>query len=168
VTVGRIGRPRGLDGELYVHPESDAPDRFSAGAAFLTDESPPRTLRVVQARQHQGRLLVRFSEIVDRTAAESLRGAALTISTGERRRLTEGEFWPDELIGLTAIDLVGQQLGRVSDVDVDGPQVRLVVETRDGFSHLVPFVRELVPEVRIAEGTVVINPIEGLFNSSQD
>lgn len=166
--VGRVGRPHGLEGEVYVRPDSDTPARFRAGAGFLTDESSPRTLRVAKSRYDHNRLLVKFSEIVDRNAAESLRGVALTIGADERRSLNEDEFWPDELIGLKVLDPEGHGLGKVIDVVVDGPQAQLVVDTEEKQPSLVPFVRDLVPEVRVADGVVVVNPIEGLLSSSPD
>lgn len=168
VIVGRVGRPRGLEGEVYVRSESDTPDRFRAGAGFLTDEASPRTLRVAKSRYHDNKMLVKFAEIIDRNAAESLRGVALTINAEERRSLNEDEFWPDELIGLKVLDPDGLELGKVIDVVVDGPQVQLVVDTEERQRSLVPFVRDLVPEVRVADGVVVVNPIEGLFSSSPD
>ena len=168
VTVGRIGRSHGLAGEVYVLSESDTPDRFRSGAAFLTDQQPPQRLEVRSSRQHQGKLLVVFVGIADRTVAESMIDVGLTIAAGERRVLGDDEFWPDELVGLTVRDPAGQPIGTVTSVETGGPQDRLVVRTADGQQALIPFVRELVPEVRIAEGSVVVNPIEGLLSPTPD
>ncbi len=168
VTVGRIGRPHGLHGELYVLSDSDAPERYRPGAVFLTDEHPPRRLEVRSSRYRQDKLMVVFVGISNRTDAESLGGVDLTIATAERRPLDKDEFWPDELVGLAVQDPDGRPIGAVSAVETSGPQDRLVVRTADGRETSVPFVRELVPEVRRAEGLVVIHPIEGLFNPSPD
>jgi 16S rRNA processing protein RimM len=168
VTVGRIGRPHGLAGELYVLSQSDTPDRFQDGAVFLTDEDPARRLEVRSSRYHQGRLLLTFGEIAGRTEAETLRDVGLTIAADERRALGEHEVWPDELVGLTVRDPAGRPVGTIGGVEMGGPQVRLVVHTLEGQQALVPFVRELVPEVKIEEHSVVINPIEGLLNPIQD
>jgi len=168
VTVGRIGRAHGLGGELYVLSESDFPDRFGAGAVFLTDQRPSRRLEVRSSRYHQGKLLVVFAGIGNRTEAEALRDVGLTIDAAERRALEEDEFWPDEMVGLTVRDADGRSLGTVTGVETGGSQDRLVVQTADGLQAFVPFVRELVPEIRLAEGFVVINPISGLLNPSPD
>ena len=168
VTVGRIGRAHGLAGELYVLPESDTQERFRSGATFQTDEQPPRFLEVLNSRRHQGRLLVVFSDVTSRTAAESLRDVGLTIGVDERRVLGEDEYWPDQLVGLTVRDPGGHVLGVVTAVETNGAQDRLVVRTTAGHEALVPFVRELVPEVRMAEGLVIVSPIEGLFSPSPD
>lgn len=168
VIVGRIGRAHGLAGELYVLSESDSSDRFRSGAVFLTDEDSPRQLEVRSSRQYQAKLLVTFTQVADRTDAESLRGVALTIPAGERRQLGDEEYWPDELVGLTVHDLAGEVVGTITGVDAGGPQDRLMVLAADGRQALVPFVRALVPEVNVVGGWVVVDLIEGLLNPPPD
>ena len=163
IIVGRIGRAHGLAGELYVRSESDAPDRFRAGAVFATDESSPRQLEIRSSRRHNDRLLVTFANISDRSSAESLRGVALTIGTDDRRQLADDEFWPDELVGLAVRDIAGEPVGVVTGVDTGGPQDRLMVQSDDGRRAIVPFMRDLVPEVNIAGGWVVVDFVEGLL-----
>ena len=164
IVVGRIGRAHGLAGELYVRSESDAPDRFRAGAVFVTDEASPRQLEIRSSRRHNERLLVTFAGISDRSGAESLRDVALTIGADDRRQLADDEFWPDELIGLAVRDVAGEAVGMVTGVDTGGPQDRLIVQSDDGREAIVPFVRDLVPEVDIRRGWVVIDFVEGLLN----
>ena len=106
--------------------------------------------------------MARFAGIEDRTAAESLRGAVLTIPAAERRDLEEDEFWPDDLVGLEARTPQGRVLGRVSRVVSGAAQDRLVIDTGSGEVE-VPFVDPLVPEVDVAGGRVVIDPPGGLF-----
>jgi 16S rRNA processing protein RimM len=163
IIVGRIGRAHGLAGELYVRSESDAPDRFRAGAVFVTDEASPRQLEIRSSRRHNDRLLVTFADISDRSTAESLRDVALTIDPDDRRQLADDEFWPDELVGLAVRDTAGEPMGVVTGVDTGGPQDRLMVQSDDGRRAMVPFVRDLVPEVNIAGGWVVVDFIEGLL-----
>ncbi len=164
VLVGRIGRPHGLAGELYVRPETDAPDRFQAGAVFLTDEVPARSLEVRSSRRHQERLLITFVEVIDRTDAESLRGTGLTIRADDRRPLADEEYWPDQLVGLSVRTVAGEAIGTITGVDTGGPQDRLIVQSDDGRQGLIPFVRDLVPEVDVAGGVVVVDLIEGLLS----
>ncbi len=79
--VGRIGRAHGLRGEVAVEPRTDEPARRFADGAVLATHGRAHwpSLTVVGTRTHQGRLLVRFEEIADRTAAESARGTELVV-----------------------------------------------------------------------------------------
>jgi 16S rRNA processing protein RimM len=150
-------------GEVTLVPESDAPDRFASGSRFVTDEDPPRTLVVESSYPYRDRgLVVAFEGVSNRHQAEALRGVSLTIGVEERRSLEPGEFWPDDLVGLDAVDPAGASLGTVTDVEIAG-QDRLVVTTPDGRRVLVPFVADLVGDP--AEGRIVIDAPPGLFDS---
>lgn len=123
----------------------------------------PDTLVVAAARWHSGRLLLRFEGIVDRDAAERVRGLLLEIEQdpGELP-LTGDEFYDHQLVGLAAQLITGELLGSVSDVLHVPGQDLLVVTTEDG-EAMVPFVAEIVTEVDIAAGRIVVDPPEGLI-----
>jgi 16S rRNA processing protein RimM len=75
VVVGRIGRAHGIRGEVAIDVRTDEPDRRFAPKSNLV--AGDRTLTVSKMRWHSGRLLVAFSEVADRTAAELLHGTVL-------------------------------------------------------------------------------------------
>ncbi len=160
--MGRVGRPHGLVGFVTIEVLTDAPGRFRPGASvFVGDER--MTVKAVRAADRG--LLVRFEGCDDRDAAERLRGREVTIEPHERRALEEEEFWPDQLEGLEVRLPDGTVVGSVVGV-VEGPaQDRLVVETGHGRVE-VPFVVALVPDVRIDDGYVVVEPLPGLFNEA--
>lgn len=168
VRVGWIGRAHGIEGEVTLIPDTDYPLRFEPGARFRVETDPPRDVELVATRRHQGRLLARFSGVEDRTEVEALRGAALTIGREERRALEDDEYWPESLVGLEVRDRGGERVGSVASVDVGDAQDRLVIVTVDGNRATIPFVRALVPEVRVAEGYVVVEMVDGLLSSSPD
>ncbi|MCP4224410.1 MAG: 16S rRNA processing protein RimM, partial [Actinomycetia bacterium] len=110
-----------------------------------------------------GALLASFEGVEDRGEAAELQGAVLTIDKDERRSLTEGEFWPDDLEGLAALSHDGHKIGIVTGVVLGEAQDRLVITTTEGREFELPFVDELVGEVHPSGGFVVILPPEGLF-----
>jgi 16S rRNA processing protein RimM len=159
VLVGRIGRPHGLHGYVTVHPETDNPGRFAPGRQVSTESGT--TLTVQKSQDRGSQLLVRFEEVVDRTAAEALTGTQLFIDESERRPLDEGEYWPDDLVGLEAVSPSGVPLGRVTSVIEGTAQFRLVIEGTEG-QFEVPFVAELVPELDLGSARIVIADLPGL------
>ena len=160
VPVGRIGPPHGLDGTVYVRPDTDDPTRFAPGRELLV---AGRRMRVERSRRRSERLFVKFSEVDDRTSAERLRGAEVSIEERHRRELDAGEFWPDELEGLEVRSAAGATMGRVKEVVWSTVQNRLVVETGNSGLREVPFVDELVPVVDTEEGYLVLADIPGLL-----
>ena len=163
IPVGYVRRAHGLRGDVLLRPQSDDSERFVVGAQFMTDESPARSLEIVEIRSHAEGLLLRFAEIRDRTAAEELRGVTLTIAPEQRRELAEGEYWPEDLVGLAVFDLAGAHLGTVASVVTGGAQDRLVVSAPESVPVEVPFVAALVPVVDVAAGRIEMDPPPGLF-----
>ncbi len=164
LVVGRIGRPHGVRGEVTVEVRTDDPDtRFAEGARLDTDPPERGPLTVVQAREHHGRLLVAFEGFRDREGAETLRNTLLVADSATSGPTDDDEYWDHELVGLLAY-VDGAPLGAVSEV-IHTPGGDLLSITREGTHELlVPFVAEVVPEVDIAGGRVVVDPPEGLLD----
>ncbi len=170
--VGRVGRPHGVRGEVGVAVRTDAPDeRFTVGAQFAAGEG--RVLTVASVRPHAGRLLVRFEGVDDRTGAEALRGTLLTVDVHTLAPIEDpDEFHDHELEGLLVVDTAGGELGTVREVlHSPGGDLLVIAPQPDPGPDsgpaevLVPFVREIVPDVDLAARRVVLEPPEGLFEA---
>ncbi len=167
VVVGRIGKPHGIRGEVTIEVRTDEPERrFVPGERLLAQpprgrELPHSALTVERIRWHQGRLLVTFAELGDRSAAETARGVLLRVEVpADERPEDPEEFYDHQLVGLTAYDVDGTHLGELAGV-LHGAQDLLRIRTADG-EALVPFVAALVPEVDLERGRVVIADRPGL------
>ena len=170
--MGRIGRPHGIRGEVTVEVRTDDPDdRFAPGRLLATNPAESGPLAIERVRRHSGgRLLVRFTGIDDRDAAEELRGVLLTIDSADLPPSDDSEeFYDHELIGLVVVTVDGVKVGTVSDVRHLGQDL-LVVDRAAGDPGagedgdvLVPCVAALVPEVDVAAGRIVIDPPPGLL-----
>ncbi|WP_091297394.1 ribosome maturation factor RimM [Amycolatopsis xylanica] len=167
VVVGRVAKAHGINGELAVDVHTDSPDqRFAVGKAMTTKlrDGSHRELTVAAARSHSGRLLVRFTEVVTRDVAETLRGALLLADTADLAPTDDpDEFYDHELEGLRAELVDGTVVGKVIEV-LHSAAGELLSLDRDGRTVLVPFVRAIVPTVDIAGGRVVLDPPEGLLD----
>jgi 16S rRNA processing protein RimM len=165
VTVGRIGRPHGIRGDVVVGVRTDEPElRFAKGSRLDTDPPEAGPLTVAGTKWHSGELLVRFAGIDDRDAAVELRGTFLTVDSATLAPLDDpDEFRDGDLVGLSVRTSDGTSVGVVDDVLHSGQDV-LVIKASDGRSVMVPFVLPLVPEVNVASGYLVIDPPEGLLD----
>ena len=99
--------------------------------------------------------IARFAEIVDRTAAEGLRGLLLTVPRGALPPLEEGEYYYADLIGLPCVDASGAPLGAVVAVENFGAGDLLEIEKPDGRRTLVPF-RDGIADLK--DGRIVVDP----------
>jgi 16S rRNA processing protein RimM len=186
VTVGRIGRPHGIRGEVVVGVRTDEPElRFAVGSRLDTDRADFGPLTLAAVRWQSGELIVRFNGIRDRTAASELRGTWLSVDSGTLAPPEDpDEFRDHDLIGLSVRTADGTDVGVVTDVLHHGQDVLTVRpiagspgspgSAADGPSAvpagatsgeiLVPFVKAIVTDVDIAAGVVVIDPPPGLLN----
>ena len=168
LVVGRIIRPHGVRGELAVEVRTDDPElRLAAGAVLATEPAAVGPLTVSGARWHSGRLLLSFAGVADRDAAGRLRGTLLVIDSAELEDIEDpDEFRDYQLIGLTVVRTDGEPVGKVSDILHYGQDVLVVTGTgdRSGAEIMIPFVAELVPEVDLDGGRVVIDPPPGLLD----
>jgi 16S rRNA processing protein RimM len=167
VVVGRVAKAHGITGELAVDVRTDSPQqRFAVGSVLATRlrDGSTRDLTVAAARSHSGRLLVRFSEVLTRDVAESLRGALLVADTADLPPTDDpDEFYDHELEGLRAELADGTVVGTVNEV-LHSPGGELLSVVQDGRTLLVPFVRVIVQVVDVAGGRVVLDPPEGLLD----
>ena len=151
--VGRIGRAHGLRGEVSITFVSNRLERAAPGAVLHAGD---RALVIASSRRHQGKWLVHFEGVDDRSSAEALRGSLLTAEplTGTTH-LDDGEFWVHELIGSAVVDTVGNALGRIVGIEANPAHDLLVLDT----DVLVPMV--FVVEHR--DDVVVVDPPAGLL-----
>ena len=156
--IGRLGRPHGLDGFLGIYVDEEDTVSLQPGSTVYLEDRP----HVVRAVRRADRgFQVAFEGVGSREAAEEIRGSVVSID--ERRPLGEGEFWPEDLIGLSVFDETGAPVGFVDRVVFGPGQDRLVIATNDGARFEVPFVDELVPVVDIDARRVEIVSIPGLI-----
>lgn len=94
----------------------------------------------------KGGAIARFAEVADRTAAEKLRGTALTVRRSEMPPLPEGEYYHADLIGLPAVSTEGEALGECVAVENFGAGDVIEIRKPDGKKFMVPMKAQAVPE----------------------
>lgn len=162
VTIGKCVKPHGLHGEIGVKPITDFPERFEETVHVFAhkQQDPVRPLEIEAVRNHSGGFLIKFKGVKTKDAAAALRGFFLAVPDDELVELEEDEFWHWELEGLRALDFDGNEIGVLAEV-IESPAHDLyLIKTPGGREHLVPAVREFVPEIDIEKGIVVVKILE--------
>jgi 16S rRNA processing protein RimM len=143
VTIGRVGRPHGLDGSFFVERASDDPERFAVGAVVYVQGE--RTEVVASKRGSGGRPVIRLDH-------EAPRGADLAVPREALPPTAEGEYYAFQLVGLEVDEEGGRVLGRVAQV-VPGV-ANDVLELDSGLA--LPLVEACVRDVDLEGGRIVI------------
>ncbi len=113
LSVGRIGKPHGLDGTLTVQLTTDRDERMEVGSVLYAGD---RELVVRHARFDGRRWFVRFEGVDHRDTAEELVTRELTADPLD----DDDTIWVHELIGAEVRDSSGVSRGRVVSV-IDNP-----------------------------------------------
>lgn len=162
LAVGQITRAHGLHGEVSVVVMTDFVERFDTmETIYVGDETSATLYTVVSTRWNKDRALVRFANISDRTAAQSLRGLYLQIPLEEAMPLEADAYYQYQLIGLSVITDDGNRLGSVTDVLETGANDVYVVSGPQG-DILLPATKEVILSIDLEAQEMVIHLLEGL------
>ncbi|WP_438974654.1 ribosome maturation factor RimM [Roseicyclus sp.] len=164
VCVGAIAGAFGVRGEVRLKSFcAEAADIAAYGP--LTTEDGGRSFDITLTRPVASGFAARLTGVMTKEAADGLRGQRLFAPRGALPSLPDDEFYHADLLGLSARDTGGAELGKIAAVlnhgagdilELRGPALK--------GSVLVPFTRAIVPTVDLASGRVIIDPPEGLFD----
>lgn len=166
--VGRVAKAHGITGEVVVEIRTDDPElRFAPGVVLRAKSrgGQQRSYVVEMVREHGARLLLRLAGVVDRDAAEALRGSVFVVDAADLPPIAEPDTYYDhQLEDLRVRTVAGQDLGTVTEVLHTAGGELLAVRRTGGGELLVPFVAAIVTSVSLAEKVVEIDPPDGLLD----
>ncbi|CAN5120914.1 ribosome maturation factor RimM [soil metagenome] len=145
VTLAAIIGAHGVTGEVRLKLFAEGLDSIKRYGSFAV---PGRILTLTSIRPGANGAVARFAEIPDRTAAEALRGIALTVLRSALPPLGEGEYYHVDLIGLPCIASTDEPLGSIVAVENFGAGDILEIERPDGKRFMVPIKAAQIGEDR--------------------
>ena len=170
IEVGCIVDAWGVQGAFKVHPFSDDPQALYASRGWFLKPpagvSPtrrgavPTLLRITSARPHGEAIVAHAHDIVDRSAAEALRGARVFVARASFPTADDGEFYWVDLIGMTVLNRQGDALGKVIGLVETGPHsvLRVRPTAADAAAEtLIPFVDAYVDEVNLGGRRITVD-----------
>jgi len=167
VVIGAVAAPHGVRGALRVHPLTDRPERFLDMKRLNLDlpGGETRSFPVRSILSVDRGILVELEGVEDRDQAERLRGARIWVAPEERFELEEGEYWIDDLIGMTLREAdSGRALGILEEVFRTGANDCYLVRTPEGELRYLPAIRDVVRSVDPAAREIRVVLIEGLWD----
>ncbi len=136
IALAAVAGAHGVKGELRLKMFSDGIESLSRHEKMFVGGVERRLLSI---RASGNAAVARFEGIADRSAAEALRGSLIEIDRSALPPLDAGEYYHADLIGLAAIDRIGNNIGTVVEVENYGAGDLLEIERGDGTRSLIPF-----------------------------
>jgi 16S rRNA processing protein RimM len=157
ILIGRVAGAFGVKGEVRIAAYGDDPMALlTYGDLKRKDGAPAFTL--LSGRAAKGELIAKTKDVLVKEAIDALRGLELYVDRDQLPPPDEDEFYLTDLIGLRAQTPDGKTLGMVKAVQNFGAGDLLEIEAEGAPAFYLPFTREAVPDVRIAEGLVIAIP----------
>lgn len=169
VEIGRIGRPRGLEGVVRFMPNHQfIDDIFDRADLFYmknerADLVPSRidSVHVEDKRNHQS-FFVKFDMIANRTDAETAQNKAVFVKSDLFDEVADPVENDESLIGYT-IQYNGQEFGEVLDVLMNPAHPILEVKHGAG-TILIPMVDEYVEKSDDENGIIFCIHLDQLID----
>lgn len=163
VAIGRLLKPRGIQGEVFCKPLTDFVERFEGLETVTAILSGGRreVLTVEYARLYGNRLALKFEGVDTPEAVKVYRDAHLVVPKDDTFDLPEDTFYVYEIVGMMVETESGDGVGPVKDV-LSFPGNDVYVVDRKGEEVLIPAVKDLVTIDRDAR-KIVVQSIEGLI-----
>jgi 16S rRNA processing protein RimM len=138
IALAAVAGAHGVKGELRLKLFSDSVESLSRHEQLYLGGVERRLLGI---RDSGKTAVARFEGISDRSTAENLRGSLVEVDRSKLPPLEAGEYYHADLIGSSAVDRHGNEVGIVSAVENYGAGDLLEIEKADGTRLLIPFRR---------------------------
>jgi|Deesub1362B_J571_1020462.scaffolds.fasta_scaffold00298_5 16S rRNA processing protein RimM len=164
IVIGKVLGPKGIKGEVKVLPLTYSIERFhEVKGVSIIIRGEKRRLNIEYVKPYKKNLiLIKFSEISDRTTAERLRGVELKIPIEESPPPPEGSYYYYQIIGIEVVTDEGRVIGKVEEIWETGANDIYIVRDREK-EYLIPAVEEFIREIDIDQNRMTITPVEGLL-----
>lgn len=163
VVIGKLGRPHGLDGELFLDGTALSADELLAISPFgwRGRDGSTRELTMISARPTHDRLIVGFAGFRSRDASAALVLGVLSIDSARLPDAGPGQAYTYQLIGLAVVDQAsGRTLGTLREIVATGAHPLYVVQGDKEL--LLPATPEVVKHVDLAAGRITVALLPGL------
>ena len=166
ISIGKITNFHGISGEVKVgYTKGKEHQLLGENIFYAKKDDEYIKLTLDKIRFHKNSALIKFEEINSINDALEFKGCILYLEVENlRNMLEEDEFLVDDLIGVEAYKQNNELVGIVDCINKQGASDLLSIKNSEGKTFLVPFVKELVPEVDLKNKKIVINAIEGLID----
>lgn len=182
VVIGRIQGAFGVHGWVRLASYTDPADNILNYEPWLLQRGEQwQAVHVHSAKAQRNGFIAQLEGVEDRDAAAALRGTMIGIEARSLPQAQLDEYYWRDLIGLTVLNLAGEEIGEVVDMMATGANDVMVVALKkdgrkaaqgkkaadgktdrsDADRELIPFHRQYVPSVDLAAGQLTVDWLIG-------
>lgn len=161
--LGQIVNVKGLKGEVKVNSFSNDNTKFERlSKVTLKQKNKETEYEIEKVGYNKNQVIIKFKGIDTIEEAEKLRNSFILVDREIFGELPEGVYYIADLIGLDVYTKNNEYLGKVDDIFETGSNDVYVVKDELGKQKLLPGIDEVIKNIDIENGKIIVNLIEGL------
>ena len=162
--VGQIVNTFGIKGFVKIYPYVDDISRFdNLKKVHIKSKKEEKELQIEEVKYQKNMVLVKFKGIETVENAEKLRNSFVEIDRADAIPLEEGQYFIADLLGLDVFLDTGEKLGVLEDIYNTGSSDIYVVKNELGKQFLLPYIDEVIKQINLEEGKIIVHIKEGLI-----
>lgn len=164
ILIGKLTKLHGIKGMLKLASFAESIDTFYDLDWIYRKNSAGSLIKeqIETISPHKTGALVSFTSVKGIEDAQTLVGHELYIEKEYLEDLPAGEYYRHELIGLEVITNEGIHIGTIEDMLPTGSNDVFVVRA-EGKENLIPATKEVIRDIDIAKGEMIIEPLEKMI-----
>jgi 16S rRNA processing protein RimM len=164
VALGEIVTTHGIAGWLKLNPyNSESPLLSTVSDVILVQDETHTPVQVESARPHRRQILLKLRGIDDIESARRCVGSTLSVPEEAFATPAPGQYYHYQVIGLEVFDTNGARIGTLKEI-WSTPASELYVVAGVDKEHLIPAVKEIIAEVDLAAGRMIVDLPAGLLD----
>ncbi|RLK63278.1 ribosome maturation factor RimM [Atopobacter sp. AH10] len=159
--LGTIVNTQGLKGEVRVKSVTDQPDqRYKVGQTVYVGNLP---LVIRSYRQHKNLIIIAFQEYPTINEVEGFKGQDIFVDISDEQVDEDEGLYYHQIIGLSVETTSGDLVGKITAIESPGANDIWMVKGEKK-SYAIPAIKEVIREIKLQEGKVIIEVMEGLLD----
>ena len=161
--LGQIVNVKGLKGEVKINSFTEDNTKFERiPKVFLKRKETLTEYEIEKVGYHKNQVIIKFKNVDTVEEAETLRNSYIVVDREIFGELPEGVYYIADLIGLDVFTESNEYLGKVDDIFSTGSNDVYVVKDELGKQKLLPGIDEVIKQIDLESGKIIVNLIEGL------
>jgi len=159
--VGRFSDPYGVKGDIRLKSFTGHPESLKHYKAYYS--APGEALHFSFGKQLKDGFVVSLEGVTTPEEAKRWKGREVFIKREELKALAPGEYYQADLVNLSVITVAGERIGNITGINNFGAgdviEIKLdKLQKGVGKTLLVPFRGEVVKDIDLNKGVLIIDP----------
>ena len=162
--IGQIVNTFGIKGQVKVKPFTDDIKKFEKlKEIYIEKKNELKLFQIEKVNYSKNMVILKLKGIETPEEAEKLRNSYIKIDRKNAKKLPEGTYYIADLIGLDVYTDENKLLGKLDYIYNAGSSDIYVVKDEQGKEILLPAIKDVLKQVDLKNGKIIVHIIEGLI-----